>query len=311
MPQMTPAGARIVDPILTTVARGYQNASFVGMSLFPYVGVGTRAGKILSFGKESFQIYDTARAPGAGIKRINLGYAGESYALIDHALAAQVPVELMEEARAVPGIELASAAVRTVQDAMALRLEVEQAQIATNAAAYAAGNKATLAGTTQWSHADADPIAAIEAAKDAVRSKIGRRPNTLVLGPAVFAALKTHAKIIERLKYTQREIATPELLASLFGLQSVQIGEAVSSDSKGTFADVWGKSAVLAFTETASAADLGRPTYGYTYRLSNYPVVGQPRYDGDTRTWLYDVADACAPVIAGALAGYLFSAAVA
>lgn len=311
MPQMTPAGARVVDPILTTVARGYQNAAYVGMSLFPYVGVGARAGKVLSFGKESFMVYDTARAPGGATKRINLGYAGESYALVDHALAAQVPVELMEEARAVPGIELASAAVRTVQDAMSLRLEVEQAALATAAGNYAATNKVTLSGVTQWSHADADPIAAVEAAKEAVRSKIGRRPNVLVLGPAVFAALKVHPKIIDRLKYTQREIATPELLASLFGLKEVLVGEAVSADSKGVFSDVWGKSAVLAFTETAGAADLGRPTFGYTYRLTNYPVVGQPRYDGDTRTWLYDVADAHAPVIAGALAGYLFSAAVA
>lgn len=311
MPQLTPAGARVVDPILTTVARGYQNAAFVGMSLFPYVSVGARAGKILSFGKESFQVYDTARAPGAGIKRINLGYAGENYALVDHALAAQVPVELMEEASAVPGIELASAAIRTVQEAMALRLEVEQAALATTAANFPTGNKATLSGTAQWSHADADPIAAIEAAKDAVRAKIGRRPNTLILGPAVFAALKTHPKLIDRLKYTQREVLTPELLGGLFDVPRVLVGEAVTSNAAGTFADVWGKSAVLAYTETAGAADLGRPTFGYTYRLANYPVVGQPRYDGDTRTWLYDVADAVAPVIAGNIGGYLFSNAVA
>lgn len=311
MPQMTPAGARVVDPVLTTAARGYQNAAFVGISLFPYVSVNARAGKVLAFGKESFQVYDTARAPGSDIKRINLGYAGESYALVDHALAAQVPVELVEEARAVPGIDLASAAVRTVQDAMALRLEVEQAGLATNPASYPSGNQVTLSGTSQWSHADSDPMVAIEQAKDVVRGKIGRRPNVLVIGPAVFSALKTHPKVVDRLKYTQREIATPELLASLFGVAKVLVGEAVKADAQGNFADVWGKHAVLAYTETAGPADLGRPTFGYTYRLANYPVVGQARYDGDTRTWLYDVADAVAPVIAGPIAGYLFTNAVA
>lgn len=311
MTQMSGAAARVVDPILSTVARGYHNAAYVGMSLFPYVPVGQRAGKVLAFGKEAFQVYDTARAPGANVARINLGYAGEPYALVDHALAAQVPLELLEEARAVPGIDLASAAVRTVQDALALRLEVEQAQLATAAAHYPNGNRATLAGTAQWSHADADPVAAVEAAKDAVRARIGRRPNVLVLGPAVFTALKTHPKIIDRLKYTQREVATPELLASLFDLERVRVGEAVAANAAGTFSDVWGKHAVLAYTEVGTLGDLGRPSYGYTYRLRNYPVVNSPRFDGDTRTWLYDVADAVKPVIAGAIGGYLFSNAVA
>ena len=34
---MNAAGARVIDPILTTVAQGYQNAEFVGMNLFPSV----------------------------------------------------------------------------------------------------------------------------------------------------------------------------------------------------------------------------------------------------------------------------------
>ena len=36
---MNAAGARVIDPILTTVAQGYQNAEFIGMNLFPYVPV--------------------------------------------------------------------------------------------------------------------------------------------------------------------------------------------------------------------------------------------------------------------------------
>lgn len=30
-------GKRVVDPVLTTVARGYRNASFIGEQLFPVV----------------------------------------------------------------------------------------------------------------------------------------------------------------------------------------------------------------------------------------------------------------------------------
>ena len=36
---MNAAGARVVDPILTTVAQGYQNAEFVGMGLLALLGL--------------------------------------------------------------------------------------------------------------------------------------------------------------------------------------------------------------------------------------------------------------------------------
>ncbi len=311
--QMTPGQARVVDPILSTVAQGYQNAELIGNALFPQVPVGQRAGKILSFGKESFMAYDTARAPGGPIKRINVGYSSGNYALVDHSLAAAVPIELMEEANAVPGIALGSASVRTVQDALALRLEIAQAALATTAGNYQASNKTTLSGTSQWSDfsGTSDPIADIETAKEAIRAKVGKRPNVVVMGAAVLAKLKMHPKIIDRIKYTGRDVATVELLASLFGVQRVLVGDAVQANDAGTFSDVWGKYVVVAYTELGSQAEMGRPSYGYTYQLGGYPMVSPARWDGDTRSWLYDVSDAVQPVIAADLAGYLISAAVA
>ncbi len=87
--------------------------------------------------------------------------------------------------------------------------------------------------------------------------------------------------------------------------------DAVSASDAGAFSDVWGKYVVVAYTELGSQAEMGRPSFGYTYQLGGYPMVSPARYDGDTRTWLYDVADAVQPVIAADLAGYLISAAVA
>ena len=311
MTQLSASGARVIDPILSTVAQGYQNSELVGSAVFPIVSVGQRAGKIIQFGKESFMAYDTARAPGSAVKRITTGYSALSYGITDHALSAVVPIELQEEAQAVPGISLASAAVRTVQDILRLRLEVEQATLATTAGGYSASNKITLS-TTQWSDSAAsDPIADIEVAKEAIRASTGKRPNTIVMGPAVFKSLRQHTKIIERIKYTGRDVPTTELLAMLFGVSKVLVGDAIKSSDTGTFSDVWGKFVVVCYTEQSGMADLGRPTFGYTYQLAGYPFVEQPYYDNSTRSWLYDVADAVRPVIAAPLAGYLITAAVA
>ncbi|MBI3771454.1 MAG: major capsid protein [Gammaproteobacteria bacterium] len=311
MPQLTPSQARVIDPILTTVAQGYKNADLVGESLFPVVPVEQRGGKIISFNKEDFRLYATGRVPGGNTKRVQYGYQGSAFALEQHALEGLVPFELMEEANAVPSIDMARIAVMKTQNIIALRNEKAQADLATTAANYAASNKTTLSGTSQWNDAASTPIANIETAKEAVRSLIGRRPNTVLLSAKAFNALKVHASIIDRIKYTGRDVVTTELLASLFGVQRVMVGEAVYEDASGAMTDVWGKHAVVAYTEVGGLVDMGLPSYGYTYRLRGYPIVESPYQDRNAKSWVYPVTDELSPVIAGASAGYLITNAVA
>ena len=66
MNQMTPAQARVIDPILTEIARGYGgNQAPIADILFPTVPVAQRGGRIIAFGPDDFKLYSTARAPGA------------------------------------------------------------------------------------------------------------------------------------------------------------------------------------------------------------------------------------------------------
>jgi hypothetical protein len=314
MPQLSVSQARVIDPILSTVAQGYSNSELIGASLFPYVPVGMRGGKIITFNKEDFALYNTGRVPGANTRRVQYGYSGASFALESHSLEGVVPVELSQEANAVPGIDLGNNAVMRTQNIISLRLEAAQAALATTAGNYGASNKTTLSGTSQWSDLTAgvsDPIKDISTAKEAIRKQIGRRPNTVVMGAAVFEMLKMHPKVIDRMKYTGRDVATPELLASLFGVSRVVIGESVYTDAAGVMTDVWGKFVVVAYTDMAGLAAMGAPTFGYTYRLSGYPMVESPYLDRNSKSWVYPVTDEVAPVIAGAVAGYLISAAVA
>lgn len=313
MPQMTPSQARVVDPILSTIARGYQNSELVGNALFPVVPVPQRGGKIISFRKEDFRLYSTARAPGANTRRVQVGYDGSSYALESHSLEGLLPIELMQEANAVPSVDLAQGTINKVQNIIALRLEKAQADLATTAGNYGASNKTTLAGVNQWSDftGTSDPLNDVEVAKEAIRAATGKRPNTVVLGAKVFAKLRMHPKIIDRMKYTGRDVPTAEILAALWGVQTVKVGDAVYADDADAITDVWGKFVVVAFTETASLAAMGTPSYGYTYRLSGYPIVEQPYLERNPKSWVYPVTDEAAPVIAGATAGYLISAAVA
>ncbi|WP_382155421.1 major capsid protein [Hydrogenophaga sp. ANAO-22] len=314
MSAMNAAQARVIDPVLTTVAQGYQNSEMVAGFLFPTVPVNLRGGNIITFGKESFMLYQSQRAPGENTKRVRFGYAGAPYALVDYSLEGMVPVEIEQEAQNSPGIDLGARAINEVQAIMSLRHEKASADIARNAANYAASNKVTLAGTDQWSDygATSDPIDDIEAAKSAVRAATGKRPNTVVLGSVVMDKLKNHPKIVDRIKYTGRDVATAELLASLFGVERVVEGAAIYSNDAGTaFTDVWGKDVVVAYTNLASAQSGGLPSYGYTYQLSGYPQVEDPYFDRNAKSWLYPVTRSEAPVLAAASAGFLITNAVA
>jgi hypothetical protein len=314
MPQLSVSQARVIDPVLSTVAQGYRNAELVGGALFPYVPVGMRGGKIITFNKEDFALYNTGRVPGANTRRVQYGYSGASFALESHSLEGVVPIEIIQEANAVPGIDLGNNAVMRTQNIISLRLETAQALLATTVGNYGAGNKVALSGTAQWSDLTSgvsDPMKDIETGKEAVRRQIGRRPNTIVMGAAVITMLRMHPKVVDRMKYTGRDVATVEILAGLFGVAKVLVGEAVYTDAAGAMVDVWGKNVVIAYTELGGLAAMGAPTFGYTYRLTGYPMVEAPYYDRNAKSWVYPVTDEVAPVIAGASAGYLISAAVA
>lgn len=312
MPQMTPKEARIVDPVLSTIAHGYQNSEMIASALFPIVPVNLRGGQIITFGKEAFMLYQTQRAPGENTRRVRFGYAGAPYALVDYSLEGIVPMEIDQEAKNGPGIDLGAGAVGEVSAIMALGLEKKSADIARTPGSYGVNNKVTLSGTDQWSSSTSDPIGDVEAAKEAVRAATGKRPNTMVLGALVFSYLKSHPQIVERIKYTGRDVATVELLAALFGVQRVVVGDSIYSNDDGTaFTDVWGKDVIIAYTNLASVQSGGLPSYGYTYQLNGYPFVEEPYYDRSAKSWIYPVSRAEAPVLASSAAGFLITNAVA
>lgn len=312
MPQPTLGQTRVIDPMLTAVARGFraQRASVADV-LFPIVSVGARAGRIMAFGPDDFKLVNTVRAPGAGTKRVQFGYSSDSFALVDHRLEAAVPVELQEEARAVPGIDLASSAISRVKNLMSLEREKQAADLARNAAKYDSGNKKTLSGATQWSHASGDPFTDINTAKEAIRSKTGERPNVLTVGPKVLTALRSNAAVMARLNIVNDKTPASLLqLQALFELDQIIEGQAIYHTGT-AFADVWGADAILAYTTPASMQEMGSPNYGYTYQLAGRPMVEQAYFGDNENTWYYPYTDAYQPVLAGASAGYLFTNAAA
>ena len=301
--------AAVVDPILSTHARGYRNSEFISHLVFPRVTIPNRSMRVLKFGKEAFRMMNTRRAPGANKKRVQYGYASDPGALVQDALEGLVPVEHQQEAMSVPGIDLASGAINMVLDIIDLGHEHEAAQLARTPANYAAANRVALTGADRWSSETSDPQADIDEAKEAIRRMIGRYPNTLTLGPSAFNALKRHPKIKEQFKYTGRDSITTAMLAAYFDVERVIVGKAVwlpetaGDDQPAT--DVWGDDAILSYVPT-TGSNFQEPSYGYTYELSGYPQVRQPYFENSNDSWIYPTTTERRVILTGADGGFLF-----
>jgi hypothetical protein len=103
---------RVVDPILTTIARGYANNDFISDLLFPIVEVDKEGGKIPTWGKEAFQIWQSERAIKADSNEMELPWLSTtSYELTEHDLTARIDYRELEEANL---IDLETNAVNTV-----------------------------------------------------------------------------------------------------------------------------------------------------------------------------------------------------
>lgn len=299
---------RIIDPVLTDVARGYLHPDRVGNILFPRVEVPQSGGQILQFGKESFRRINMRRTPGAQTQRVSFGYQGEAYYLVQDSLDVPIPREYMREAKAVPGIELGKRATNLGMEQVTLGLEIEQAELASDPGNYTDNQKMALTGGDKWSDPASNPERDVREAKEIVRRSCGVDPNRMVISSPIFNALKFHPKITEKFRYTSADSLTTAMLANIFDLHEVAVGKGVYMDNNvaenAPFQDIWGNNAILAYTPV-DVKGMEQPSYGYTYCLANHPFVEKPVWENDTRSWIYGVTFERRPVLAGASAGSL------
>lgn len=296
---------RVVDEVLTNIARGYTNAELVGTQLFPVVSCNKEGGKIPQFSAEAFKIYNTERALRAKSNRISPdGRTTIDYVLTEHDL--EYPMDFREIEEDIANLELHGTIV--VSEGINLRLEKAIADLAQNLSTYPSGNKVTLGAGDKFTNTSSNPIAIIDAAKDAIRQKIGRYPNTGIIGASALVALKEHPAITDKIKYTQMAIVTTDSLSSLLGIKRLYVGSSVYSSDSGVMSDIWSDNFILAYVPEAQSnveRNYYEPAFAYTLRKKNYPVVD--KYDEGGKLHVVRNTDMFVPKVVGSDAGYLIN----
>ncbi|WP_221800450.1 major capsid protein [Oceanobacter mangrovi] len=299
---------RLVDPVLTQLAIGYGNNMFgAAEALFPLVETDKEGGKIPKFGMDHFRIYSTERALRAKSNRIQPSDVGSVDVVLDeHDL--EYPIDYREESES--AFPMRAHGTNMVTQGIQLRREKYCADMAQNPANYAASNKITLSGTSQFTDGtNSDPEGVVDDGKESIRKAIAKDANTMVIGPSSWKVLKRHPKIRELLSTATKRLVRLEDLQDIFEIENILIGKAVwAPDAATTVSDLWSDNIVLAYVPKAQAnmeRSLYEPSFGYTLRRKGGLVMDSRTEDGKIE--LVRQTDIYRPYLLGATAGYLIS----
>lgn len=259
-------GQVYIDPLLSNISIAYQNDTYLADMIFPEVQVKQISGKYFVYDKSKFVVVNDQRSPSTRANRVDYGLTTASYGpLIEHALEQDIPDEVIDQAMAPldPNLD----ATENVTDRILLSKEVDAFTQCSNTAVIT--QNVTLSGNSQWSaYATSDPIGDVRTAVDTIKLNVLKRPNRLVLGYQVYSVLRNHPEIIERVKYSQLGVITPELLAEIFDIEQVWIADAeqntANENQTAVMAYVWGKNAWVFYINAAPA--IRKVSFGYTFR---------------------------------------------
>ena len=279
MPKMQDAH---IDRALTNISVAYlQDASaFIADKVFPVVPVKRQSDVFYTYNKGDF-MRDEAQVRGAATESAGGDYgveAAEPYYCRKHAFHKDVTPE--ERANYDEPLDADKDATDFVSQKMLIRREMEWASKFFTTGVWGreiAGGAAAGENTAiKWNEATSNPIKDITDAAVQMASETGFKPNTLVLSPFAFNALKNHEDILDRIKYTQKGIVTADLLATLFEVEHVYVAwSVVNTAAKGAsdaVSFIMGKHALLCYSNPRPA--LRKPSAGYIFAWSGLEGSG-------------------------------------
>ena len=280
MPKMQDAH---IDRAMTNISVAYlQDASaFIADKVFPIVPVRRQSDVFYVYNKGDF-MRDEAQVRGAGTESAGGDYgvaASDPYHCRKHAFHYDVTEE--ERANYDEPLNADTDATEFVSQKMLIRREMEWASKFFKTGVWGTEITGTDSNPSsgqaiKWSLATSNPILDITNAAVQMASETGYRPNTLVLSPFAFNALKNHEDILDRIKYTQKGIVTTDLLATLFEVQHVYVAwSVVNSAAKGaadSVSFIMGKHALLCYANPSPA--LRKPSAGYIFAWTGLEGAG-------------------------------------
>jgi len=292
-----------IDPVLTNLAVGYRNGNLVADQLFPTIPVTRRTGVYWQFGKESFGMPRTLRAPKTRAAKVDFAATQLTYAVENHALAMEIADEERDNADSI--MQLETRKVRLITDLLLLGREKRVADLATDAAVITQNTTPSIKWNTI---ATAIPVEDVRNAKIALRTATGLDANFMVIPRTIVDQLMLVKTVIDRIKYTVGlGQITMDVLKALFGMDNILIPSAKYNTAQEgdtvALTDVWPDTVVLGYVN--NVADIEAMSLGYMFRQQAPQVTRWREEDIKTDSGMIEVIEKAAIVCPEA--GYLLT----
>ncbi len=270
-----------VNRPLTNISIAYlqRNLQFASRVVFPIVPVPNKSDSYYTYDRTDwFRTEAKVRAPGTESAGSGYRISTATYTATVQAVHKDIDDQIRANADAPLNLDQEATEWVTFQ----LLLRMEKDWIA-NYFTTSIWDRDITGGTTytQWSDASSTPIEDVTTESLSITEKTGFKPNTLVLGPRVYAGLKNHPDVLDRIKYGAAPgspaLATTQALAALFDVERVvtpYITENTAAENQtGAYSFVFGKHALLCYVPPSPG--LLTPSAGYTFTWSGYPGAGR------------------------------------
>lgn len=302
---------RIADPVLTTIAQGYQpQKTFIGEDLMVDVEVQKETGRFPAFGAESLLIPEgLKRGIGQKVVRLITQSGWVPFSIDEYAEGFDIDDREVNE-WAAGGDQLLTARQNTVDSQIGLKMESLIMTLMTTYANYASGFYFSGA-SKDWTNSG-DPV------KDMLQLvSLVRKQNAQISGlkawftPTSWYLFTNNLSTVNRIKYggtpidpAQLYVAGEAAVAKLLGVDEVKVAWASYrygttggfKQTTGTADWLWESVGNACAGVCVVGAGWMVPSFGYTYRRKGTPYV-QSWYDNSVTSMKYDTHNIKTPAI--------------
>lgn len=259
-----------VDKLLTNMSIGYKNSVYIADQVFPIVTVAKQSDIIPKYDQSHwFRNLARKRAPGSKSQRSGFSTdVTDKYFCDRQSFGFEIPDEVRDNSDA--PFDLDRDAMNFVVDKMLMCREKGFVSDFFKTGVWGTDKTGAVDFTQFSDYGGSTPLEDITAFRDAVEGKIAVEPNTYVTGKLGHSKLKWHPDLIDTIKYTQKGMLTPELIASLLEFDRYLVGKAIeTTDPEGTaeasvsYSRIWGKAALMLYVPDRPS--LLNPSAGYTF----------------------------------------------
>jgi hypothetical protein len=288
-----------VSQLLSNVSLKYKSEDYIADKVFPIVPV-MKDTDLHRVYVRNWRVPDTIRNSKGLANEFSFEVTTASYVLVEHALKDYVSDD---DADNYDLSSLKEDATEELTDALLRRRELSVAQLFTKTSwsltvSLASGAEFTANTTTS------NPIPVFDTAATTIIQNGGMRPNFGILPRNGFVGAKNHVSVLDRTKYTSKEM-TANMLAALFDLPEllVPIGSYDSSAQGATesIGNIWDENAFVGYKPSSPGPR--QASSGYIFK-KNIPAVREWR-DEERKSTVVEVQYKEQAKVVASLSGYL------